>query len=129
MDDKTVKATQESVVKWLYNMELKDPNNVLVGRDNCPLCKLYNNPPVTDTTCQGCSVFADTGKRYCHGTPYDLIVGILREWRRATRKLYLREASIREVDAIRDSFTSAAKAEAEYLNVLLPEDKRICTDA
>ena len=62
MNKKTLKALEESIVKW---------ENILLGtgvddgEDNCTLCKLFFGD-----YCDGCVVSKETGKIECSETPY-----------------------------------------------------------
>jgi hypothetical protein len=42
-----------------------------VGADYCALCHLFNHDEMRKSKqCLKCPIYADTGKRYCEGTPY-----------------------------------------------------------
>ena len=104
MDAKTLEALKASIAKWNKNAKAKEPQDVVLGSDNCPLCDLFQTEV---DICNGCPVFQSTGSRFCFATPYGQAVNGLRHWR---------------MFGDRQKFRDAAEAEVAFLKSLLPEE-------
>lgn len=59
-------AKHETIVKWIEKQPPKSKVTLDGGNDkSCGLCKLY-----IDDDCVDCPIYAVSGQRQCHGTPY-----------------------------------------------------------
>jgi hypothetical protein len=69
MDEQTLFALKGSIAKWESIVAGTGTNE---GTENCPLCHLFhsNYAAIDKNCCDGCPVFAKTGRRACMGTPY-----------------------------------------------------------
>ena len=68
MEPATLEALRGSIAKW---ERLARGEGVNKGREDCPLCTLFNNFSIPGhNKCVGCPVMKVTGVRYCHDTPY-----------------------------------------------------------
>jgi hypothetical protein len=63
MDKTTLKALKGSIAKWEAIVAGTGHDN---GGDNCPLCKMF-----LYKECHGCPVNEETGRKFCHGSPYE----------------------------------------------------------
>lgn len=78
MNKKTKKALEEAIKKYSDYVEILKKNHrrkitlfdleIVLGPDNCSLCKLFKS--VCD---KGCPVYGKTGFYGCHFTPYQTI--------------------------------------------------------
>ena len=82
MKKKTKTALEESIKKWEKNTEATVWDDVLISREDCALCDLFNGPKqqTTKSFCKGCPVYKKTGQKFCVGTPYIDVYDMV-EWR------------------------------------------------
>jgi hypothetical protein len=113
-DIKTLKALLESIDHWDRLAAGKPNPREKVGWEDCALCALFLNPPCpTDVErCTGCPVRNRTGRKYCHGSPYD-----------AAEQIAIPDISNQGAPQILNTveFIEAAKLELEFLRSLLPD--------
>ena len=97
MDERTLTALKESIVKW--EKRAAGDRSAGHGAGSCPLCKLFHGEYRTDnmSSCSGCPVYNKTGMTYCHETPYEAYC--------------------------RDRSNESAKAELDFLKSLLPVEE------
>jgi hypothetical protein len=79
MDARTSAALEASIAHWSENIAAETPDGARTGPDHCALCQEFN-PCAEIDDCDGCPVFANTGRRYCAGTPYEAAHGALMMW-------------------------------------------------
>lgn len=70
MDERTLTALKESIVKWEKRAAGDHYGNL--GCSSCPLCRLFHSEFRTDDeeSCTGCPIFEKTEEDYCNLTPY-----------------------------------------------------------
>lgn len=102
MDPTALTALQGAIAKWEL-MATDDETAIAKGRAiKCQLCVLFNPPASTQPDdCVGCPIYAETGQKYCDGTPYN-------EWADAN------------TDEDYERRQAAAGNEVEFLKSLLP---------
>lgn len=62
---------RNEIVDAIRHYEKVLNNEEPANRQNCPLCRKYNNDSHdAENACQGCPVFDATGEQFCTGTPY-----------------------------------------------------------
>lgn len=97
MDEETLTALKASIEHWRGNETAQTWEEISLGPKSCALCRKFYG-----SGCDGCPIKESTGKDGCRGTPYDRAVDAeYRDW---------------------DAFKTAAKAEREFLESLLPPD-------
>lgn len=68
-------ALKASIEKWERNVAQNRTEDLQFGTQSCPLCQEFNDPEgLAPDDCNGCPVYARTGKQYCEGTPYDSVI-------------------------------------------------------
>ena len=73
MDAPKLKALKASIQKWDDNTRAEKPRDVILGRDDCPLCQEFPD-------CEGCPVMERTGNHGCLGTPYYRVAELHLKW-------------------------------------------------
>jgi hypothetical protein len=68
MNAKTLTALNGAIAKW--EGIINGSGVAEHGREDCPLCKLFNDQAGGDDGCKGCPVAGDGKHQYCHDTPY-----------------------------------------------------------
>ena len=69
--DTVRKALLQSIKKWESNIDAKSPDDVLISRDDCPLCLIFNQDHMPrDKKCEGCPVYSKTKEQFCNKTPF-----------------------------------------------------------
>lgn len=118
MNKKTLAALKASIQHWKENEAAESSDDVSVWGDYCALCQLF---VVKNESCDGCPVAKRTGKEQCDGSPWGAARDEFKKWRWA----YLADGqdSPRATEA-RDAFRTAARAEREFLESLLPEGEQ-----
>jgi len=102
MEPQTLQAIKESIVKWETLAELKTLPIFMPGDQQCPLCRIFVHKTNSSyEECRECPVYLKTNRRYCGGTPYA-------------------DASDAFTNRDQEGFQSAAEAEVEFLQSLLP---------
>ena len=102
MGAKTLEALKGSIAKWERNSRVRNPENFLLGRTDCPLCNLF-----WKGGCERCPVF-ERGHFQCEETPFDEACKGHDFWDRDNGK----------------SARTAAREEVAFLKSLLPESER-----
>lgn len=110
MDEKTLTALRASIEKWRSYAGEKPQEEISLTISSCPLCVLFR---LKRPYCCGCPVFEKTEKVGCEGTPFVAAEDAFDEWTFAR----LEE---REMQSYEETFRAAAKAEANFLESLLP---------
>lgn len=98
-------ALMASIEKWERNAVAKTFDDVLIGPNHCPLCKIY-----LDDDCAGCPIYAKSGVRYCSNTPYYDCEQAYESW----------EIS-KTSKGSRKQFQTDARAEVDFLRAVLAE--------
>jgi len=106
MDAKTLEALKASIAKWERNAEAKTPGDVLIGADECPLCRIFH-PSFGGDFCEGCPINS-AGHYGCVGTPFEDADGAFENWNFG--------------DGKGRKFRKAARDEVAFLKSLLPEE-------
>jgi len=107
MDEKTLTALRQSIEKWERNAVAEVPMGFTIMPQSCPLCQRF-----WKRYCAGCPVTGRTGKVGCAGSPYAEAAVAADEW-----------LDNPDNDTLRDTAHAAARAEAEFLRSLLPEEE------
>ena len=107
MDDKTLTALRQSIENWEWNAVTETPENYTTGVKDCALCEAFLRDE-----CLGCPVRKLVGGVFCLGSPYYNAVQVRGEW-----------SCDPSNPALRDAAHTAARAEAEFLRSLLPEEE------
>jgi hypothetical protein len=76
---KDLVALDKSIQHWKENSEAEYPSRASVDGYDCALCALYNTRE-RKSSCLGCPIFVETGRRWCGGTPYDAASTAYRTW-------------------------------------------------
>jgi hypothetical protein len=108
--DREVKliAARESVFVWKDKLTIRYPDDVPMGIEACPLCKLYYGQ--TDI-CAGCPIQEFTGSAVCEGTPYEEAADALTDWDYCCNG----NSSSEEIDEAKQKWLDAAKEEIAFL--------------
>lgn len=72
-------ALEESIVKWISYLNIKDPVMFTLSSRECPLCVQYLIKPTY--SCHGCPVYKITDVIRCRRTPYNDAVIALQAWK------------------------------------------------
>lgn len=107
MDAKTLTALRQSIKKWERNAVAESPARFAIRSEDCPLCRMF-----AASGCRGCPVSAATGRDLCDGTPYRAAADARALW--SADPIY---------PPRREKAHAAARAEAEFLRSLLPEEE------
>lgn len=118
MNKKTQEALKASIQHWKENEAAESSDEASVWGDDCALCGLFVQP---HDSCKGCPVAKRTGKEQCDGSPWGAARDEFKKW----RWVYLVDLqdTPRALQA-RAAFRTAARAEREFLESLLPEGER-----
>lgn len=115
----TLAALKKSIAHWRRLAIGARQLGERIGSSDCALCEEFNHHSNAThaTACQGCPVFAKTGKKFCKGTPYI----------KANDTLY-RLMDQADISTASDAynhpdFKSAALDEFLFLRDLLPKEK------
>lgn len=101
-------ALVESIEHWRRNENATTAKEVSLGPDARALCSLFLNEDADwKELCAGCPVSSHVHHRGCQKTPYD-----------GVQELHIRWSCGVRIDD-RDAFHAAAKAEREFLEMLL----------
>jgi hypothetical protein len=104
-----IEALRQSIKHWEENVSAETFGDVSIGNKSCSLCELYlmnDGLPA----CRGCPVSEETKDALCAGSPYEKVLPRWRIWRD------YRTAKSKE------SFTSAAQQELDFLRGLLEKE-------
>lgn len=122
-----VKALEESIQHWKENLAAESPLQASTSSQECALCQIYLGD--YPTFCAGCPVSDHTGVRTCRNTPYDSADKSLTEWEDAAKALgdsswaMSVASNTQRFKTARDNFRTHAKAEIEFLEMLLAREK------
>jgi len=79
MDARTAQALEDSIEKWVKNLNAKTWRGVKIDAQDCALCSLFRfQGGVND--CRGCPISEISGARYCDATPYVAACEALDRW-------------------------------------------------
>ncbi len=109
MNKKTLAALKASIQHWRENEAAETPDGASVWGDNCALCSIF----AENDDCAGCPVQKKTGSGQCWESP----------WYGAKTAFLLWNKNPDNTGA-RAAFRTAARAEREFLESLLPEGER-----
>lgn len=99
-------ALMASIEKWERNAQAKTYDDVMIGPNHCALCRIY-----LDNDCTGCPISSHTNKKYCKDTPYLDCEGAFDDW----------DLPLSRQRKCRNNFQAAARAEVDFLRVVLAE--------
>lgn len=109
MNEKTLKALEDSVQKW----DLIAHGIITEDSVDCPLCELYLNDAADD--CKKCPIYKKTKMESCYNTPYD--------------DINLESSIVLEEDLVKNPNDppnlNAVEEEIEFLISLLPTDHKL----
>lgn len=101
-------ALLSGIDKWERNALATTPLDAQIYGDSCELCKIY-----ADDSCGGCPVKAKTREDQCADSPWESASLALRNWENRQKKKSGKE--------LQDAFQAAARAEVDFLRVVLAE--------
>lgn len=108
MDEKTKQALNKSIKHWEENAKAECVKQVSTRAGDCALCVLFmfkNYDKIYDV-CKGCPVHKVTGRDYCHRTPYERVISLLRNYR--------------SIDPVTPKLRAAIEDELLFLKALRP---------
>lgn len=118
MNKKTLAALKASIQHWRENEAAESSDDASVWGDYCALCGLFFEKI---PCCNGCPVAKKTGQWQCNGSPWGAARDAFKKWRWA----HLSDGQdTPQATQARDEFRTAARAEREFLESLLPEGDR-----
>lgn len=115
MNNETAEALDASIDKWEGYLTEDNPDNIMMGVKECPLCKLFF---FSDNPCVGCPIDKKTGNG-CNYTPFHRASNRLHRWH--SRVLYVGFEGLVEDETVkftREDFCDAVQDELELLNSL-----------
>lgn len=67
----TYNKNRNEIVDAILHYERILQNKESATRENCPLCRKYNNNETAlENSCEGCPIYETTGQKYCTNTPF-----------------------------------------------------------
>lgn len=117
-----LRLARECVAVWKKKAELVEKGTygaLPLGAHACPLCQKYLESVAEEKDeCNGCPIYEDTDKKYCHRTPYGDVVDA---WNMAMRH---HDTETEEARAAQAALQNAIAAEIAYLEELCAKLER-----
>lgn len=114
MSSEAITALEKSIEHWKENLAAESYREADTGADKCALCANY-----IDNMCSDCPIAEYTGERVCANTPYIKADKALKDWRYLVIQTQPRDV----VKQAKERFRAYAKAEVEFLEMLLLREK------